>query len=730
MRAPAVVSFLVLAAVPAEPATLRGLVRTSDGRPVPNVAVVLQGGPSERSLLTGPGGRFVAESLPPGTYTVVVEAPGLAAASPLRAEVGSSDLAVEVTLAVAPVREQIVVAATRGEAASTSVGVPVATLDAERLAAARPATVLDALQDLPSVAVARTGGVGLQASLFVRGGGSNATRILVDGVPANEPGGFLDLGAELPLELERVELVRGAASAVYGTDALAGVLALYTARASDGLGGRAEAEGGSFAWRKAAAQGSGRHGRGDWNAGLLRLETDNEQPNSRFEATGGALAAGWQLSPFTGLRGTLRGSASTVGTPGPLAFGRPDLDASFERSSSVGSLRLVHDRGRARHELRLSHARIDQLSLNPEDSGPYVPSFAGRRAPFAFFDFTDALGYQNETRRTSLGWQVDVAAGARHLLTAGAEVERESGSIGSRSDQTAFVAPRRDNAGLYVQDRVLLGDRVFAVLGARVERNDSFGWAAVPRAAVAWQVRRGAEGTVVRASAGLGIKEPTFLESFGVSFFAEGNPDLEAEKSRTADLGVEQWLAGGRVRLEAVAFHHRYRDQVAYRLLDPATFRGSYVNLGQTRARGLELALHAAPTGALRLDAQYTLTAGEVVVSTGDFDEVYAAGRSLLRRPRHQGSLSATWRAARAELTGRLLAVGRRADSDFAGLGLLENDGHARVDVRARVDASRRLQVLLAADNVLDRAYHDVLGYPAPGRSLRAGLAVRVGRLP
>jgi vitamin B12 transporter len=278
---------------------------------------------------------------------------------------------------------------------------------------------------------------------------------------------------------------------------------------------------------------------------------------------------------------------------------------------------------------------------------------------------------------------------------------------------------------------VVLGTRLFATIGGRLEHNDSFGATAVPRAALALRARGGDAPLTLRASAGTGVKEPSFFESFGVSFFARGNPGLRPERSRTFDLGAEQRLFADRLRAEATFFHHEYRDQIAYHVVDPATFQGSWTNLGRARARGLELAAEASPTAALRLAAQYTLLAGEVLESGDAFDNpVYATGRPLLRRPRHQAALSARWRGGRVALGADLVMVGRRGDSDFLGLGLEENEGYRRLDARARLRVTRTLEAVVVGENVFDRRYQEVLGYPALGRSVRVGLRYQAGTNP
>jgi vitamin B12 transporter len=325
----------------------------------------------------------------------------------------------------------------------------------------------------------------------------------------------------------------------------------------------------------------------------------------------------------------------------------------------------------------------------------------------------------------TLGYKAEVQAGGRHLLTAGADVERESGEVGARAG--ALISPERTNVGVYVQDRVVVGARAFVTAGARVEHNDGFGTRFVPRAALALRLRGGAAATTLKASAGAGIKEPDFFESFGISFFARGNPELKPERSRTYDLGVEQRALEGRLSVEATAFHHDYLDQIAYHIVDFTTFQGTFVNLGKTRARGLELSVRAAPVERLRLSAEYTLLDGEVLVSDSDFDPVYAVGRSLLRRPRHQASFSARVGGDGRSLGATLVRVGRRADSDFAGLAFTENAGYTRLDARAHVRVARGVQAFLVSENLLDRRYEEVLGYPALGRSVRVGLRFRSG---
>ena len=720
---------LFLAAVPAGAATLTGVARTGDGQPLSQLPLRAIGPSSTRTFVTGAGGRFATE-LEPGAYRLESGLPGLAVAAPRELRVTDDAATVDVSLAPAPVREHVVVAAARGEAASSSVGVSVSVLDHDTLAAREAIALTPALQDVPSVAVNRSGPVGRQATLFLRGGASTHTRVIVDGVAVNEPGGYFDYGNVLALELGQVEVVRGAASSLYGSDALAGVIALSTRRPMPGDRASAHlmAEGGSFGHRRSTAGASGRSGRMDWNVAGLRMLTDNEGPNSSFRETAGALSLGLELSPRWSLQLTARGSDSFHGTPGQTAFGQLDHDAYFSRSDIVSGLRLHGTAGRWRHEARIGASILRQLSVDPSDSGSFVPRHGDRVAQWPVGDYPQPAGYQNHTARAVAGYRLERDLGG-HLVSAGFDLERESGDLGTRGED--LLSPRRTNVGLYLQDRWAVTPVLFLTAGGRIERNDSFGTAVVPRGALSWIAHQGGgRSTRLKASAGAGIKEPGFFESFGTSDYARGNPDLKPERSRTYDFGVEQRAFDGRARVEVTAFHHDYRDQIAYKVLDPATYFASFDNLGRTEARGLEVELETRPRRGLRLAGQYTYTDTEILVSAQGFDPLFEVGDPLLRRPRHMGSLTAEVAPSSGRVTAAVTAVfvGARADSDFAGLGVESNDGYTRVDARLRARVGRRADAFAVAENLLDADYHEVLGYAGLGRSLRFGLRLRAGQ--
>jgi outer membrane cobalamin receptor len=703
---------------------LSGTLR-ANGVPIPQIVFSIQGPGGPLTVVSGPGGRF-RTSLPPGDYTVSVRVPGFVLNPEPRVHLEAETVTLDLNLEPAPVAEHVVVAATRGEAAASEVGTSTSVIGRDTITDRDATSAIDLLPLVAGVDAARTGGVGAQASVFLRGGESDYARVLIDGVPVNEPGGYYNFGSLMPLELDHIEVDRGATSSLYGTDALAGVVSFVSRSAGPDARTEfhGEAEGGSFAWRRALLGGSGRSGSFDWNGGVERVETDNQGPNAALREWAAALSLGARLAEDTSLRLVARGETSTVGTPGQTAFQRPDLDANYEWKDLTLSAQLQKNGDKATQRLRFGYALTDQLSRDPLDSGNYVPQYGSLVGAFELSDYVEPLGYQNNTRRFTAGYEAELRAGSRQLLGMGADLEYEWGTIGSL-DTGPLITPNRTNWGFYVQDRAVLSEKVYATIGGRVERNGSFGTRAVPRLAFVYRPFLGRDSTTIHASAGLGIKEPSFDESYGTSYYALGNPSLLPERSETVDLGIEQRLVEDRLRLDVTGYFSEYFDQIAFVTLDPSTGQGSYTNLGKTRARGVEVTLEAAPSSHFTVAAAYTFLDGTILETGDTFDPVYAQGQPLLRRPQNQASIRAHAQGGRVSGGVSVLYVGNRADSDFEGLGLTSSPAYTRVDAQLRVRLGGGFEAFVAGDNILNAQYMDVLGYPALGHSFRAGLRYR-----
>jgi vitamin B12 transporter len=640
---------------------------------------------------------------------------------------------IEVKLTLAPVREAIAVSGTRSEAPVSQLGASITVFDAADLERRQSPAVADLLTASPGVAIARTGGYGSVTSLFVRGGESNYNKVLIDGIPVNEPGGYFNFSNITSENLERVEIVRGAHSALFGSDAMASVIQLVTRRGRAGSPPRVDAalEGGTYGTGRVRAGVAGGSGRADYSAAAAWFTTDNRAANNRFENTTLSATAGAQLGAGASIRGVARAELGKAGAPGATAFGRADSDAFFRRHDGVGGVTFLQDlRSGFTHRATYALSVSQQASTNLHADVPYTPRFGSSVGASEFFDFT--YDSRADLRRHYATYQADwrpVTTGrfGDHQMTTAIDWDGERGTLTNALARTKVVA-RRDNVGWTLQHQALW-PRLFATASVRVEQNDSFGTATVPRVSAAFvaQSSRGVVGeTRLKASAGRGIKEPTIIQSYSPVPSFLGNPDLQPERSRSIDAGIEQRLAHGRLKIEATWFDGRFRNIISTRTLGFNPFRSQYFNIGETRARGLELAADAAPVAAVRVRGGYTFMPSRVTLSTSPGSVVFAEGQWLFRRPRHAGYAEAVWSggAATVSLTGTF--VGRRVDSDFSSLEppITSNPGHATWDLRATYRLSGRMTLTVAGDNVANAEYMDPLGYPALGRAFRAGLRV------
>ena len=725
MRAAAVFLFLsVSLPVPAFAGPLSGSVVDASGRGVPRavVHVIARDGAPAGSVFTEADGAFRLNSAPDGCRIRVV----LSGFEPADAACGTG-APLRITLAVAPIAEDIVVSATRTDAPAGQVASAVTVFDAADIERFHQPLLGQLLRQAPGTTVVPTGAPGSVTSLFVRGGESNYTKVLLDGIPLNEPGGTFNFSNVTTENLERVEFVRGANSAIYGSDAMTGVIQLFTRRGRTARPEfRLRAEGGTFATARGSAGLSGKAGRLDYSMDAAGVTTDNDVPNNEFTNTTVSGSAGVMLGGGAALRTIGRMERGRTGTPGQTAFGRPDLDAFFRRNDGAWGVSFDQTAGalhqRASYGIAVSHQASTNLEIDP----PYTPSFDGSTAPFAFTDFR--LDRRTDLRRHHASYQVDgtvaTSRAGTHVETALVDWDGERATL---TDALAGSAVRasRDNVGVTLQHQALWA-RVFVTAGVRFEHNASFGNATVPRVAAAWYAREGgsaAGATRISASYGRSIKEPTILQSFSPSPFFLGNPDLLPERARAFEAGLEQRLAGERLRLNATWFDNRYRDIISLQTIDEARFTSQYFNVGLTTARGVELSGDLALVSGWRAKGGYTYTDSEIVDSTSN-SEAFTEGNTAFRRPRHAGFVDIAWHGARgsAGLDGAF--VGRRVDSDFAALDppILVNDAYTLWNLRAALRATRIVTLTLAVDNLAGREYMEPLGYPAPGRAFRAGL--------
>jgi vitamin B12 transporter len=626
------------------------------------------------------------------------------------------------------IRESIVVTATGTEEPASKVGASLTVIAKDEIDERHALDTVDLLRTVPGVIAVRTGGLGNLTSLFVRGGESSYNKVLLDGMSLNEPGGFFNFSSLAPENIDHIEVLRGAHSALFGSDAMASVIQIFSARPAQN-GGRPHAnitvDAGTYNTAHAAGGIGGINGGAEYSVFGSRLSSNNRVPNNKDRAT--VASGSLRLQPQSGgaLKFLARGDFGRTGVPGPAAFGQPDLDAFFDHKDGdvlggwdqrLGS----HVDQRASYSFTVTHQRSTNLVTDP----PYIPRLGDLVAAFPASDFPYDSG--TNLRRHHLDYRADVSISPSQTITAAFAHDAERGVLTDYRSTAAPQRPARHNTGTTVQYEATPGP-VSVVGGVRFENNGSFGFYAAPRATVSWLVRSGggiAAATRLRGSAGLGIKEPTFLQSYSPNPGFQGNPNLKPERSRGFDVGLEQRLAHDRVRAEATYFANHFDDLISLGPFDPVTYASQYANIGETRASGLELAANAVVHRGLQVRGNYTLLDSKVIRSTSS-SPIFAPGKRLYRRPRHSGSMQASFTRDRLSVTLGAIFVGSRVDTDFYFPTITSDKAYAAWNAGGDVRISHGTSGFVVIENLANRDYMDPIGYPALGRTVRAGVRAR-----
>ncbi|HVG25116.1 MAG TPA: TonB-dependent receptor [Thermoanaerobaculia bacterium] len=577
--------------------------------------------------------------------------------------------------------EEIVVTASALPEAveSTPAAVTVITRDEIDERAARD--VAELLREVPGVHVSRTGSAGRATSLFTRGSNSTHTLVLWNGIEITNPyfAGY-DWGRFSTVGVEQVEVVRGPYSALYGSDAMAGVVNVLTTSRRSGF--RALAEGGGHGLRNGSVSGTYAASAANASGSFERRDDAGFAANDDFSQTSANVAVRWNASPTFSAGFTARHTSYDLGIPRNLnAAGTavvPSLQRRQDGTERQLSIPIEQKLGRFSYDLTLAESRRDDAFEDPED-------------PYGLVDSST----ESTTRRARLTTRTETPFGT---VVAGGEYERavvdDVTTFGAN-----FTGGERKERSLFVEDRLSRelspSSRVELSAGARWDDYETFGSELSPRLALAWI----AGSNKLRAAYGEAFRAPAVGELY---FPFAGNPALAAERSRSYEIGYDH--ASG---FSATLFRGDYDDLIVF---DSATF--IFQNIGAATAQGLELALQHKLTRALRASLSYTYT---------DTEE-QGTGEQLLRRPRHSGSLFLGWRAGIVDTNLVVQHTGARVDvlpvSPFARTTA---ESHTILDANVQLDLGR-FTPYVRIENLADVDYEEVLGYTSPGRRAIVGL--------
>ncbi len=727
-------------------AHLSGTVLDSSGAAVPGVRITaqLENAANSATLTTTSANDGVYSlSLPPGRYHLQFTRESFVPRDFTMDFVAAQSRTLDLRLELQRLSASVIVTAEPEPALAQETSASVTVITRDEIDERQAVPLTDVLLYTPGVSIDRTGPEGGLAGIFLNGGNSYQTKVLIDGTAVNLPGGAFDFSSFTLDNIDKVEVVRGAESALYGTDAVSGVIQVFTHRGETRVPALSLfSEGGSFSTARGGAQLSGLLGSFDYSGAASYFTSEGQGPNDSFRNRTVSGNFGYAFSETNQLRLALRNNTSEAGIPGQTLLTPPSLHQINDLHDFSANARWDFTSGAHwHHQVSGAESYHHVFTANPIQSFFATDPFAGcpqtnaAAVPTAeFCDFTSP-GAKSEYNRASINAQTSYI-GRKFSATAGYQYEVENADI-------SFLGIghlRRNNQGGYLDFRVLPVSRLSMDFGARAEANGSFGTRVVPRAGASL-VLRYATGfwgdTRYRFSYGEGIVEARFDETAGSSPCAPGNPTLKPEASKTWNIGFEQKLANDRVKISADYFSSRFYDIISFTSCSPFSpctipqpagcpaFWGNFFNTDLARARGTNVAVEARLVRWLMLAGNYSYDDTRVLVSPNAFDPAEIPGNHLLRRPANSGSLSlfSTFRQFNFTIAGYF--SGARTDSDFLFLGLRRNPGYARFDVATSYNVGRGISLYARATNLFDKQYQDAIGFPALGRDVRVGLNYR-----
>ena len=582
--------------------------------------------------------------------------------------------------------DTIVVTATRLGQTATETGSSLSIITAEKIEELGLIYALDAVAHAPGVTINQNGAFGGSASVRIRGAGSEQTVVLIDGIPVNDPtspGGGFNFARLDTENIERIEVLKGPQSTLWGTDAIGGIVSIATKSPGEDFGGEAFAEYGSFNTLRGGASVSNASDAGDFRLAAVTVSSDgiskaDEENGNGEEDSYDSLT----LSAKAGLNlpGEARLSADVLRTDAETEFDSfvfgaqgnvGDGDEVSETEETAVNVSLT---------LPLIDGRLDNLFLvgysdiKRENFRGGVPSF-------------DADG-----ERLLYRYQGTLNANERHRLAFGAEHEETT----ANDEETSID-------GLFALYEVRPFGDLTVTAGLRYDDHERFGSETTNRLASVWNL---SDNLSFRASWGEGFKAPTiFQTTFFCCGATEPNAELKAETSEAFDAGVEWLSSDGRFQLGATVFRQETEN-----LIDFDFAIGGYLNIAKVESTGLEL------SGALALSDTLSLSLDYAYIDAEDGD-----GNALPRMPEHSGDLTLSYAPA-GPFSGAVLLRynGSETNTDATTL-----DSWLRIDLTGRYALSESLEVYGRIENLFDEDYQQILGYGTPGLSASLGIRLR-----
>jgi vitamin B12 transporter len=594
--------------------------------------------------------------------------------------------------------DPVVVTATTVPTPAEQLGVSLNVITGEEFKTYHYSTVDDAFRSIPGVNVTQQGGYGKLSTLSIRGANANQVLILVDGVRVSSPTlGQTDLSDISPDLIDRIEVIRGGQSTLYGADAIGGVVNIITKKGAGPFSATVENMGGNHDTFQNRVSINGTYKIFDYSLYGSHFESNGQfkNDNSNINAAGGRVGVSLPLDSTFSV--TYRYNKNDTGVPVKSVFPPPqpivpiiNPNAKQQTETTVLSVEAKT------HPVDWweSRGRFGRYTNNQGFQDPVDPGF----------DFDFPFRSQVDVERLEGEFLNSIIIGPWSTSTVGIGYRNESG------DNKGVFHTQQNVKWFLFEQQFRLFNRLFITGGTRIEDNSVFGSATTGQGSVLFVIKE--TGTRLRGSAGTGFRAPTFNDLFFPDF---GNPNLQPERSQTWDVGIDQNLWQNRIRLKVTYFATHFTEAITCCVVLPTAPFGGPVNAGKARSKGVETSAEVDLLPNLVASFAYTYT---------DTDNL-TTRRPLARIPRNSGSAGLTWEPLRGlSVFVQVYAVSRQFDS----YGDVYNSGHTRVDAGGtyrllnQLGWLQRLELVARAQNILNESYAEVRGFPALGANFLVGL--------
>lgn len=608
---------------------------------------------------------------------------------------------------------EVVISATKTLSNSVELANSISVIDSEQISNSNSNNVFDVLRNETGISFTRQGGNGTLSNIYIRGANSSHTLVLIDGVEVNlinDPGGVYDFSA-LPIDnIDRIEVLRGPQSTLYGSDALAGVINIITKKGNGSPRFSLLTEGGSYNSYKAQLGVNGSLQELTYSVALSRTGSDGFSNAS--EKYGNTEKDGYTFNNLSSIIGYNINENTQVNFYTRFTKSKSDYDqfggVFGDDPTYVFNQEELSLRGEGK--IKLFDGRLNQkIGL----------SFFRNLRKYSYDTSASNIFYSHslyDGRKYKLDWQNDFQLNESNLFTSGVDFEYEEMSseyfflnyVGLPDYASIFPLRNSKTISGYIQDQLNLGNMFFASAGIRYDHHNQFGSQITYRFAPAFLIT--GTSTKIKATVGTGFKAPSLFNLYDPTY---GNENLKPEKSFGWDVGAEQFLSKENFSIGVTYFDNKFSDMFGF---DNVTFQT--ININKVETNGVEVFTKVILFDYLTLKANYTFTkAVDKSENTPDYC------KKLLRRPENKIGLLIDYSfIEKANLNAELIWVGSREDFDFSNFTRVEMKNYLLANFAAHYNLFNFLRLNIRIENLLDTDYEEVFGYGTAGLSFYGGI--------